>query len=255
MFSNVEEIGLFAMPAERAEGPRGLPEVGMIAAVKDPAKSEALWDQLLSLAAMFGPQVAEPPKETKIEGRKAKEYHFRGAPPIIVVRLADRAIAAGTRGAVAAAIRAEGPYAITGDPQFKPLLDGLKPESSKAILVHVGRVIATAAPAIPRGGDEAQQIAALLGDLRVMLVTNEKPNELSIDASVSGLPNVPAIVQAVAQMNNRGRRPRVGADLAAATADYGATNAGAPGRGKNAYGAAGRRQSGSDSETVTIVYG
>jgi Protein of unknown function (DUF3352) len=209
VFSNVEEISLFAMPAERAEGPRGLPEVGMIAAVKDPAKSEALWDQLLSLAAMFGPQVAEPPKETEIEGHKAKEYHFQGAPPIIVVRVADRAIAAGTRCAVAAAIRAEGPYALTGDPQFKPLLDGLKPESSKAVLVHAGRVVATAASAMPRGGDEAQQMAALLGDLRVMLVTNEKPNELSIDASVSGLPNVPAIVQAAAQMNNRGRRPRV----------------------------------------------
>ena len=105
VFSNVEEISLFVMPGERGDSRPVHPEIGMIAAVKDPAKSEALWDQLLSLAAMFGPQVAEPPKEIEIEGHKAKEYQFKGAPPIVVVRIADRAMAAGTRGAVTSALR------------------------------------------------------------------------------------------------------------------------------------------------------
>ena len=150
VFANVEELSLFVIPAERGDAAGGIPEIGVIAAVKDPAKSEALWDQLLSLAAMFGPQVAQPPQEVEIEGRKGREYQFTGAPPIVVVRVGDRAMAAGTRGAVSAAIRAEGPYAITGDPQFKPLLDGLKPESSKAVLVHAGRAIGIAAMAMPR---------------------------------------------------------------------------------------------------------
>jgi hypothetical protein len=196
VFANVEEISLFVLPAERGDSARAIPEIGVIAAVKDPAKSQALWDQLLSLAAMFGPQVAQPPREIEIEGRKGKEYQFQGAPPIVVVRVGDRAMAAGTKGAVSAAIRAEGPYAITGDPQFKPLLDGLRPESSKAVLVHPGRVIGIAAATMPRERDQARQIAALVGDLRIMVVTNEQPNELSIRAAAWGLPDVNDIIQA-----------------------------------------------------------
>jgi hypothetical protein len=208
VFSNVEEVSLFVLPPERGDAGPPIPEFGMIAAVKDPAKSEALWDQLLSLAAMFGPQVAEPPKEIEIEGRKAKQYQFRGAPPIVVVRLADRAMAAGTEDAISAAIRAEGPYAITGDPQFKLLLDGLKAESSKAVLVHVGRAIGVAA-SMPRAPEEAKQIAALMGDLKVMVVTNEQPNEFVIRASATGLPNVPKIVQATLQAHPlQGERSR-----------------------------------------------
>jgi hypothetical protein len=199
VFSNVEEVSVFVLPPERLEARPPMPEVGMIAAVKDPAKSEALWDQLLSLAAMFGPQVAEPPQEIEIEGRKAKQYQFRGAPPIVVVRLDDGAMAAGTRDAVSAAIRAEGPYAITGDPQFKALLEGLKAESSKAVLVHVGRVIGVAA-SLPNAPPEAKQIAPLLGDLKAMVVTSEQPNEFAIRASATGLPNVPNLVQAAARM-------------------------------------------------------
>jgi hypothetical protein len=210
VFANVEEISLFVLPAEGAESPGPIPEFGVIAAVKDPAKSQALWDQLLSLAAMFGPRVAQPPREIQVEGRIGKEYQFQGAPPIVVVRVGDRAMAAGTRGAVSAAVRAEGPYAITGDPQFKPLLEGLKPESSKAVLVHAGRAVGIAATGMPRERNELRQIAALLSDLRLMVVTNEQPNELSIQASAAGLPNVNAIVQATiaAHQPRRGGRVR-----------------------------------------------
>jgi hypothetical protein len=158
---------------------------------------------------MFGSRVAEPPKDVEVEGRKAKEYHFQGAPPIVVVRVGDRAIAAGTRGAAAAALRAEGAQALTGDPQFKPLLDSLKPESSKAVLVHVGRVASAMSARLPHQADEAQQMAALAGDLRFMIVTNEKPNEFSVSAVISGLPNVPAIVQTAVRMNQRGPRRSV----------------------------------------------
>jgi hypothetical protein len=199
VFSNIEEVSLFVLPPEHRDGGRPMPEVGIIAAVKDPAKSQALWDQLLSLAAMFGPQVAEPPQEIEIEGQKGKQYQFRGAPPIVVVQLADRAIAAGTRSAVTAALRAEGATAITGDPQFKPLLDSLKPESSKAVLVHVGRAVGVAA-AMPGAPQEARQIASLMDSLKVIVVTNEEPNAFAIRASATGLPNVPDLVQAAARM-------------------------------------------------------
>jgi hypothetical protein len=155
---------------------------------------------------MFGPQVAEPPQEIELEGRKAKQYQFRGAPPIVVVRLDDGAMSAGTRDAVSAAVRAEGPYAITGDPQFRPLLDSLKEESSKAVLVHIGRAVQAAA-AMPGAPDEAKQIAPLMSELTAMVVTNEQTNEFVIRASATGLPNVPNLVQAAARMHAMSQPP------------------------------------------------
>jgi hypothetical protein len=195
VFSNVEEISLFLMPADSAASPKGIPDVGMIAAVKDPAKSEALWDQLLSLASMVEPRVAQRPKEIEIEGRKAKEYQFADAPPIVVVRLADGAMAAGTRGAVTAALNSDGPRAITGDPQFKPLLDGLRPDSSKAVFVHAGRAFSALQPVLEMRDEEAAAVGSLVSDLRLMVATNEKPAEFMIQATASGLPNVPQLIK------------------------------------------------------------
>ena len=123
------------------------------------------------------------------------------------VRLADRAIAAGTRSAVSAAIRAEGPYAITGDAQFKPLLDSLKPESSKAVLVHVGRAIGVAA-SLPGAPSEARQIASLMDDMKAIVVTSEEANEFVVRAAATGLPDVPNLVQAAMRMET-GRRSTV----------------------------------------------
>jgi hypothetical protein len=211
VFSNVEEVSLFVLPPESRDAGRPMPEVGVIAAVKDPAKSEALWDQLLSLAAMFAPQVAQPPQEIEIDGKKGKQYQFEGAPPIVVVRLDDQAIAAGTHSAVSAAIRAEGPSAITGDLQFKPLLDNLTPESSKAVLVHVGRAVRVAA-SMPGAPQEARKIASLMDRLKAIVLTNEEPNGFAVRASATGLPNVPDLVQAAAgaaPMRSREVRVRV----------------------------------------------
>jgi hypothetical protein len=173
-----------------------MPEVGFVAAVNDPAKSEALWDQLLSLAALAGPQVAGPPQEVEIEGQKARQYQFAGAPPIVVVRMGDGAVAAGTRGAISAALTAEkSGDSIAKDPQFQPLLSGLRPESSKAVLIHAGRVIAAAPMAGPP--EELRRIAALVGDLRLMIATHVKPNELVVQATASGLPNVQGALHSV----------------------------------------------------------
>jgi hypothetical protein len=63
---------------------------------------------------------------------------------------------------------------------------------------------------MPRERDEARQIAALVGDLRVMVVTNEQPNELAIRAAAWGLPNVNDIIQAAiaAHSQRRGQAAR-----------------------------------------------
>jgi hypothetical protein len=212
VFANVEEVSAFVLAPEQDNSAR-IPEIGVVAAVKDPAKSEALWDQILSLAAIVEPRIAQPPQEIEIEGRKARQYQFQGAPPIVVIRLSDGAVAVGTKGAVAAAAGAQGEHSITGDPQFRPLLAAIKPESSKAVMVNVGRAVNLGAQmSSPREREEMMQIASLLANLKVMVVTHEAPNHFAIRASATGLPNVPNVVQAVARSAQMRGRPAIRAE-------------------------------------------
>ena len=54
-------------------------------AVKDADKSEAIWNQILTLAALFGVRDSHS-HEVKIDGTVGKQYQFPGMPPIVVLR-------------------------------------------------------------------------------------------------------------------------------------------------------------------------
>ena len=165
VFANVEELSLFVIPAERGDAAGGIPEIGVIAAVKDPAKSEALWDQLLSLAAMFGPQVVQPPQEVEIEGRKGREYQFTGAPPIVVVRVGDRTMAAGTRGTVAQPFAQRSPMRSPAIRSSSRCWTASSPKAARPS--SYTRVVPSALPPwrCPAKVHKARQIADLVGDL------------------------------------------------------------------------------------------
>lgn len=202
LFGNIEEVGVFLLPTSGG-GP--IPDVGVILAVKDAQRSEVLWNQLLALPAIFNPGEAQPPRNIEIEGQAGKEYQFPEIPPIALVRAQDRAIVAGTRPAVEAALKtgASG-ESIIGDSGFRPLLDSLTPESSKAVLVHVGRTLQAVSPIIDRNdAAEIQRIAPLLDETRVILITDEKPTQFTIRAAVTGLPDVPTIVKALQPASSR----------------------------------------------------
>jgi hypothetical protein len=203
-FHNIEELAVFVLPpAGPAESAQAIPDVGVVIAVKDSSKSEALWNQLLSLAAMFGARTSQPVAEVSIEGKAGHVYHFAGAPPIAVVRSQERTLTIGTQPAVAASVRAANTSNSTlQDPAFGPLLARLTPDTSKAVLVDVGRSVEVAA-ALAKGPEAGQlQMAGVVArDLKISLVTDESPNQLTIRVEATGLPKMPAILS----LFNQGR--------------------------------------------------
>jgi hypothetical protein len=160
---------------------------------------------MLALPALFAPQ-AQPPRDVTIEGRAGKQFLLPEAPPLALVRLEQGAIVGGTDSAVAAAVRAGSGDSVSDDPQFRPLLSGLTADSSKAVLVHVGRMLKVAG-SMDRGRDGQQmaRLGELLDRLAVVVVTHEGPTELVVQAAVSGLPNVPRLVEALAAPREGGR--------------------------------------------------
>lgn len=200
IFSNIEEIGLFVMPTSTGE----IPDFGVVLAVKNPERSEKLWNQLLSLPAMVAPSEMPAPSDIEIDGQRGQQYQFPDMPPIAVVKSADAAIVGGTRAAVEASVRAKGTgTTITSDEGFKSLLGALTDESSKAVLVHVGRAVATAgAMTHGREAEELKQVGAMVNEMRVLVVTDEAPTQFKLRAAASGLPNVPAVVKTVIQQES-----------------------------------------------------
>lgn len=199
-FANLEEIAVFVSPCAEPRDYAGppIPDVGVVLIAKDATRSEALWRQLLSLPARLVPDASA--READIEGVQGQEFRFPDAPPVMLVRSRDRAVLIGTRGAVGAAIRAgRGADSLVQDAGFRPLLDRLTPTSSKAVLVHVGRVAELASTMAP--GREAEHLrlaASLLANLRIGAVTDEAPTRFTVRLEASGLPNVPEAVQKLA---------------------------------------------------------
>jgi hypothetical protein len=188
-FHNIEELAVFALPPA-SDSAGGLPEAAAVIAVKDPEKSAALWNQLLTLASLFGARTAKPPEDVTVEGQAGRSYQFDGIPPIVVVRSPDRGLVIGTQGAVAASLRASATgESIAKDEAFAGLLARVTPDTSKAVLIDVGRALQMAA-GMGRGRDAEQlmQASQLVRELKVSLVTDEAPNRLLIRAEVSGLP-------------------------------------------------------------------
>ena len=191
LFGNIDEIAVFALPAAKpAKSAGGLPEIGVALAVKDPAKSEALWNQILSLVTLFGPRTTAPPSDVTIEGAAGHLYHLQKMPPIAVVRSGENGLAIGTEAAVAASIRAARTgQSIATDPAFAGLLGQLTPTTSKAVLVDAGRALQLAGSLSKgRQAEELDALAQILKDLKVSVVTDEAPNQLTIRADVTGLP-------------------------------------------------------------------
>lgn len=201
LFANIEELAVFVLTpsgsGDRSRTP--VPDVGVVFAVKDVAKSEAVWNQLLALAALVGVRDNQP-RDITIEGQPGREYHFDGLPPIVVVRAPDRALVVGTRAAATAAIRAgQTKQGIAQDESFAKLLARLSPTSSKAVLVDGGRAVQTFR-VLSGGGNTAELLAAgiVLKDLRLSIVSDEAPNQLTLRAEATGLPDVPSLLRAFA---------------------------------------------------------
>jgi hypothetical protein len=201
VFGNIVEASLFVLPANASQpGALPIPDVGVVLAVRQPEKSEALWNQLLTLPVLFGAPGASAPRDITIEGHAAKEFTFSNAPSIVLAPLEGHAVLAGTPGAVAAALATgNSGKSLTSDAAAGTFLRALTPHSSKAIFVHGGRVLDVAVAANPGMAQQIGPARCLVDSLTATLVMDEQPNALCIRAAVNGLPHVPKIVKQAAQ--------------------------------------------------------
>lgn len=213
LFANIEEVGVYVMPsmAIRAEG---IPDVGIIIASSDIEKSDSLWNQLLSLPSKLKAPESPQVETVSINGTKAQQYTFPGneIPPIVIARIGEEAMVAGTRVAVEAALSAHNSQAtLVNDPRAAAFWNTKSEFTSKAAFMNVSRAIELAQ--MNGGDEEMRMVAKVLEEMAFTLVVNEEPAKFEVQADLVGLPNFEQVIKAAAKMQGsvrtRARPPRV----------------------------------------------
>jgi hypothetical protein len=188
VFANVREVMTFVLAQPPAqEGPGSPP----IFTVKDPARSQALWNTILSVGATVAGARIDPVRTEEMGGRAVGIYAFPESVELYLVTLPDRVVLATSRLAVLESIKAaEGKGTLLNDGAFARIASALTPQTSKIGAVHPGRALQIAGGMHGIPEREVQQIAAVLeGMTPIVFLTEETPSSLKVRC-VSGIPQL-----------------------------------------------------------------
>lgn len=206
-FGNIREICAFAIPGKtkRLEGDADIdfiPNVGILFAVNNAAKSKALWNQILTLPGLVGENEPVKPKQVKIGKTPVMAYAMPEIGRVYMAEL-DGCMAFGlTRSAMKATIRAHNKQkSILNDDVMGKAIARMPTDSSLMFAVHVGRALEVAGGT---GDREMASFAGILGRFCNKTVAwfglGQAPNEFSIEGAVSGLPDLNAVLKEFSPM-------------------------------------------------------
>lgn len=199
LFGNIHELSVFIMPGEMTRrhggnGPPVIPNVGVVLAVNDAARSKALWTQLLSLPGVFEGDSPVTPKAVEIGEREAISFVVPHFGKIFLAEL-DHCIALGsTKTVIEEIIQTDArERCVLNDPVMSKVIQNLPKDCTLMLVAHVGRLVKVAQgsgqPGVAIG---ASQAADLCENMVGWLGLGQSPNEMTVRAAVKGLPNVNA---------------------------------------------------------------
>ena len=194
-FGNIQELCGFVMPGETksgedAHGPKQIPNGGVILAVNDPARSKALWNQLLSLPGLVEGSEPVAPEETKIGETDAMAYTIPHIGKVYMSELDGRIALATSRSALKAMIHAKSKgKSIANDEVMGPVIAKMPADSSIMLAAHFGRL---AEIQMNKGGLGmfAGQAKESLSKMVAWAGIGESPNQLTVRIAIGGLPDV-----------------------------------------------------------------
>jgi hypothetical protein len=180
-----------ARPARGGQRRRGgdllIPDAALVLTVKDAARSEALWRQILSVIAILVRPSEEALSTETIGGRQVRVLALPDGFTLRIAALADRVVLATSAVAVERAMAAAGGKgSVLDDAGFVNAAAQIAPESSKLVAAHVGRLvpIALALGMGPGPGDVPPDLVEALGKTVIVLSTREEPSRFQAKLSV-----------------------------------------------------------------------
>ena len=197
LFGNIREVCAFVIPGKmpQPKGPNApdfIPNVGILLAANDVAKSEAVWGQMLAIPGMVAGEDPTEPRKTKIGSTQVTVYTLPDFGKVYMAEV-DHCLAIGlTRSAIKATLRAnKKKECILDDELMGKIVAKMPTDSSIMWVANVGRLAKVAAgTGNPGIAMAAQPTAELCGDMVAWFGLGQSPNQLTIEGALTGLPDL-----------------------------------------------------------------
>jgi len=204
IFANIREIAVFVMAPREGDAPRGargIPDVALTTVVGDPAKSEALWNFLLSLPSRVQGDAAPAGVETQVAGVNVRAYPLPNGMQVYFARTGANILIGSSAEVMATSLATvHGGASLADDRAMSPGRERIGPETSIAAIVHAGRV-AQLASTFADGEDAAifGVLAEAAADTVATVTIDESSTRLSVSARLTNLPTVERVLDALAR--------------------------------------------------------
>jgi hypothetical protein len=198
IFANIIGLNFYALPSEgeRSAGGLPIPDVAAAITVHDPAKSEALWTQMLGVASLAAGAPAIEGQAFEIEGTRVRSYAFPEGVTVYFTTLDDTVLISPSKSAMARSIAArQSGKSILDDPTFAGSLKQLTPDSTIAAFVHPGRCAKIAKQfAPPAEIAEIEPWLDVLDETVASFVVTHSCQVFRLSAMVTGIPDISDMV-------------------------------------------------------------
>lgn len=212
IFANVVDFALFAAPPiDGRSSPGPAPDLGLVIRVNDPAKSQALWTQILGIASLAaGSPTAAGAAET-VAGAEVRTYTFPEGISVHFAAAGDKLVVSTTRPCLERTLATvQGGPSILDDSVFTASVANLSDTTSKALLVHPGRCLEVARRYMTEADlRDLQPFSGVLTHLVAAVMTHETEEQLQVSAQVTGIPNIgPLVAQVIQHEETRAQAER-----------------------------------------------
>ncbi|MEW6251607.1 MAG: hypothetical protein AB1716_13245, partial [Planctomycetota bacterium] len=207
LFANINGVAIYFLPPAGAGAKGGIPDIGATITVNDPAKSDALWSQLLGLASLAAGGPTMEGAQRQVAGAAVRSYDFEKF-SVHATTVGHHLLITSTDSAMTRALEAKrSGKSIVDDAGFAPLMARIGPHTTVALLAHAGRCAELARPFIPPGeAAELEPVIALLANTTAAVTIDHSDRMLRLGAGVNGVPDVSGLVNARLTLEQRRRR-------------------------------------------------
>lgn len=212
IFANLVGYAFFVLPSAESgdkNNQRGfiMPDVGAVLTVNDPAKSQALWTQILGLASMATGTGVMEGSASEIDGVKVRSYRFPEGITIHFAAVGNDILVSPSKSVIARCLATKkGGKSVLEDAALSKSMARVTNDSVLAVVAHPGRCLEIAKRYMNgRDREEIARFEGLLKDVAATLVVEHSDEMLRFSTTVTGLPNVSGLVTEMVRGQFHGR--------------------------------------------------
>lgn len=212
VFANIVSCSVFVLPPGERAGGDGLPipDLGLALTVHDPAKSQALWTQILGIASLATGGGALEGTSRQVAGTAVRSFAFPRQVTVHTASVGSTLVLASSETAMARALEArQSGRSIGTDAAFSHGLARVGEHTTLALFCHPGRC-AQVAKLYMDADDiaEAQPIIDAMTETVGSIVVSHSGDTFHWSGRVTGLPNVgPVLAGMLAAQETRELAP------------------------------------------------